>query len=129
MIRTPTGREVKTTEIDQCCEHVTKETTNTIPGQPPKPPAAPIDPEPPAPTTQPRRSTRQRTESAYIWILRDRVGTHDGQNGEPVLPRGIQAVALEGRHENEGENAAAEADAAVSLSINKLTDKGCDDTH
>ena len=39
-----------------------------------------------------RRSTRQRTESPYIRMLRSGAGTHDGRGGDPLIPRGIQTV-------------------------------------
>ncbi|KIJ14153.1 hypothetical protein PAXINDRAFT_37814, partial [Paxillus involutus ATCC 200175] len=60
------------------------------------------------PAPMPRRSTCQRTESPYLRMLRDGVGTHDGHGGDPIVPQGIQAV--EARHENEGEKTRGEAD-------------------
>jgi hypothetical protein len=82
----------------------TSKVTSTAP-DPPAPPPKVQAPEPP-----PRRSTQQRTESTYMRMLRDGVGTHDGRGGDPVIPRGLQPV--EECRENRGENAATEADMA-----------------
>ncbi|KAF8548565.1 hypothetical protein OG21DRAFT_1422865, partial [Imleria badia] len=65
---------------------------------------------PPAPVGI-RRSPRLRTESAYIRMLRNGEGTHDGRGGDPLLPRGIQAVdvAAEDRGRDDSDEHASTA--------------------
>jgi len=62
----------------------------------PVPPSNPLDNAQVPDVPMLRRSTRQHTESPYIKILRAGVGTHDGREGDPLLPKGIQAVVTEG---------------------------------
>ncbi|KIJ10367.1 hypothetical protein PAXINDRAFT_36345, partial [Paxillus involutus ATCC 200175] len=79
----------------------------------PLPQTTPKAPDPtstqPAPTL--RRSSRQRTESPYMRMLRDHVGTHDGRGGDPIFPRGIQSA--EESHEAEGDSAGGLADTSA----------------
>ncbi|KAF8833493.1 hypothetical protein BDN67DRAFT_874518, partial [Paxillus ammoniavirescens] len=121
------GEKRKVVKIDQHLEQGNNEVKDDLPKYPVDPRTSPspnqtdcpvqttpLDSEPPIPAVLPRRSTRQWTESPYIWMLNDGVGTHDGRGGEPVLPRSIQGVALEGCRESGGENAATEAVMASS---------------
>ncbi|KAF8547406.1 hypothetical protein OG21DRAFT_1399226, partial [Imleria badia] len=45
--------------------------------------------------------------------LRSGAGTHNGREGGPILPRGLQPV--EGRCENEGDKTAEEADVSTGI--------------
>jgi hypothetical protein len=55
----------------------------------PKPQNDPLGPNFEVSSTGLRCSTRQRTESPYMHMLRSSVGTHSGRSGDTLLPRGM----------------------------------------
>ena len=71
------------------------------------------------PPNEPRKSMRQRTESRYLKLLREGVGTHDGRSeSRQVLPRGVVGVEnVENRSENEPENAKMVEEAGKALEL------------
>lgn len=97
--------ESETTNGNQpATPHTAQTPTSSTEAPAPDPLGSNFEHQPPGP----RRSTRQRTESPYMRRLRSGEGTHDGRDGDPIIPRGMQRVEEEREEDSRGMGASGE---------------------